>query len=68
MHIISKAQTGIALMRAVSSYARVSKICVMAIARTWGKWKNLDLKETVTKIERATLADNGKALSSKRQE
>ena len=29
--------------------------------------ENLDLKETVTKIERATLADNGKALGSTRQ-
>ena len=34
IHIISKAQTFIALMRTVSSYARVRKICVMAKART----------------------------------
>ena len=59
---------GIALMRAVSSYARVSRICVIAIARTYGKWKDFDSKETVTEIERVTLTDNAKALSSKRQD
>ena len=66
MEIIIKAKMGIVLMRALPPYPRAGRI-FMAIAMPMQLGKIWDLKERVSKIERATLADSGKVLSSKIQ-